>query len=77
MCTTASPPGCSTPRPCRSSSSAPRKGSYRRPEVEPDDTVRAINALDIDGQMKEAYAANQIGNDRYPGEASKARENEP
>ena len=34
-------------------------------------------ALDIDGQMKEAYAANQIGIDRYPGEASNARENEP
>jgi hypothetical protein len=29
----------------------------------------------MDGKMKEAYAANQIGSHGHPGEASKAREN--
>ncbi len=39
--------------------------------------MRGVNALDIDGKMKEASAANQIGSFGHPGEASNARENEP
>ena len=39
--------------------------------------MRGVKALDNGGKMKEASVANQIGSFEHPGEASKARENEP